>query len=84
MALARHKIADWPFPGPVALVERDEFGMREDFHVVDRWRHLGTVQSEHELHELLESPPERPFDPEIYRILGKAIRSGKLRIVHLP
>ena len=84
MALARHKIADWPFPGPVALVERDEFGMREEFHLVDRWRHLGTVQSEHELHERLASPPERPFDPEIYRILGKAIRSGKLRIVHLP
>ncbi|SDH51554.1 3'-5' exonuclease family protein [Propionivibrio dicarboxylicus] len=82
-ALARYKIVEWPFDGPVALIERDEFGMREDFHVIDRWRHLGVVQREHELNELLENPPVRRFDPDLYRLISKAIAAGKLRIVPL-
>ena len=28
-ALAKYKIQAWPYEGPIALVERDEFGMRE-------------------------------------------------------
>lgn len=82
-SLTRHKLADWPFQGLVALVERDEFGMREDFHVIERWCYLGMVQSETALYELLETPPARSFDPEIYRIVSKAIKSGKLRAIPL-
>ena len=41
-ALAKFKLHAWPFSGPIALVERDEFGMHEDFHLVDCWRYLGT------------------------------------------
>lgn len=82
-ALARYKIAEWPFDGPIALIERDEFGMREDFHIIDRWRHLGVVQREDELDDLLENPPIRRFDPDLYRLLSKTIASGKLRIVPL-
>ena len=83
MALARHKITTWPYHGPIALVERDEFGMHEDFHVVDGWRHLGVAHNEQALQELLESSPTRPFDPDVYRILGKALKSGKLRTIAL-
>lgn len=82
-ALARYKISEWPFDGPVALVERDEFGMREDFHVIDRWRHLGVALRQHELDELLENPPTRHFDPDLYRLISKTISAGKLRIVPL-
>ncbi|HEX5802219.1 MAG TPA: exonuclease domain-containing protein [Azospira sp.] len=39
-ALAKQKLRSWPHPGPIALVERDHFGMIEDFHVIDRWRYL--------------------------------------------
>ena len=44
-ALAKHRIQTWPYEGAVALVERDEFGMREDFHLFDAWRYLGTAQN---------------------------------------
>jgi len=82
-ALSKFKIGQWPFPGPVALVERDEFGMREDFHLFNGWRHLGTVHDEAALHECLQIRRDLPFDPEIYRIVSRFLKSGKLRILPL-
>lgn len=82
-ALAKQRIERWPFAGPVALVERDEWGMREDFHLFDRWRHLGTAHDEARLSEMLEIREERPFDPEIYRIAQRFMKLGKVRVVPL-
>ena len=82
-ALAKFKRCDWPFPGAVALVERDEFGMHEDFHLVDHWRHLGTVHDEASLHELMQTRQEIAFDPDIYRIINKFLKAGKLRVLPL-
>ncbi|MFZ4538068.1 exonuclease domain-containing protein [Propionivibrio sp.] len=82
-ALAKFKLSDWPYPGPVALVERDEFGMREDYHLMSCWRHLGTVHDEAALHELLEIRSERGFDPDIYRIINKFLKAGKTRVLPL-
>ena len=79
-ALAKFKRSDWPYAGAVALVERDEFGMREDFHLVSFWRYLGTVHNEAALHELLETRNETQFDPDIYRIINKFLKAGKLRV----
>jgi DNA polymerase-3 subunit epsilon len=42
-ALAKFKVKPWPYKGPLLLLERDEFGMREEFHLVDRWRLVATV-----------------------------------------
>lgn len=84
MALAKFKLSDWPYPGPVALVERDEFGMREDFHLINRWRYLGTVHDESALHDCLENRSYGSFDPDIYRIINKFIKAGKVRILPIP
>ena len=81
-ALAKLRIQEWPFSGPVALVERDEFGMREDFHLFEAWRYLGTVQGEQDIHQLLDFRQSPPFDVDIYRLLSKSLKTGKLR--HLP
>lgn len=83
-ALAKHKLKEWPHAGPVALVERDEFGMLEDFHVFDRWRYLGRVRSEDELQECLNKKSENDFDPDIYRLFLKHIQGSKLRLITLP
>jgi DNA polymerase-3 subunit epsilon len=83
-ALAKFKVKTWPYKGPVALIERDEFGMREDFHLVDRWRYLGTVHNEQVLAERLEGRIEAAFDPDIYRIMNKFLQTGKLRVQPLP
>ena len=83
-ALAKFKVKTWPYRGPVALIERDEFGMREDFHLVDSWRYLGTVHNEQSLAERLEARIEAAFDPDIYRIMNKFLQAGKLRVLPLP
>lgn len=85
-ALAKNKIHPWPYPGPIALVERDEFGMREDFHVVDAWRYLGTAHDEATLHSILENRAEDTatvFDADIYRIVGKYLKDTKTRVMPL-
>ena len=82
-AVAKHRVHPWPYPGPVALIERDEFGMREDYHVIDAWRHLGTAHDETTLHSIVENRRgvAAAFDPEIYRIVRKALQDGKIRIL---
>lgn len=86
-ALAKFKLSRWPYAGPVALIERDEFGMREDFHLIDCWRYLGTVHDEAALHEAIDQRGEYKasgFDPDIYRIINKFLKAGKIRVLPLP
>ncbi|MEN9759459.1 MAG: hypothetical protein RL676_608 [Pseudomonadota bacterium] len=67
MAMARHRLPQWPHPGPVGLREGDVM------HVVDRWCYLGSATQEHDLDELLVSG--RPvFDLDVYKILRRAMR----------
>jgi len=80
-ALAKFKINPWPYSGPVALIERDEFGTREDFHLIDDWRYLGTVHDEAALYEQLGNRRDTPFDPELYRIVSRFLKAGKIRVV---
>ena len=79
-ALAKLKLKEWNYPGPIALVEKDDFS-GTDLHLVDRWCYLGTAQSEAGLWELLDSAPTRPvFNADIYRQLNKAITQGKVEV----
>lgn len=82
-ALAKLKLKEWPHAGPVAIVERDEFGMLEDFHLFDRWRYFGCVRSEDELHAHLDSKKEISFDPDVYRVYLKYFQSSRLRLITL-
>lgn len=84
-ALAKFKILAWSYEGPIALVERDEFGMREDFHVVDRWRYLGTWHRASDVDAYFADLRDQrhdlpPFDAEHYRLLAKFLKSGKMRV----
>ncbi|MBK5914685.1 3'-5' exonuclease family protein [Rhodocyclus purpureus] len=90
-ALERLRLKAWPYPGPVAIVERDEFGLRVDYHLVDRWRLLATTQTADELPECLarararaaRDPQAFPFDPEIYRLFNRFLHAGKVSAVPL-
>lgn len=85
-ALAKHRIHPWPHPGPITLIERDEFGMREDVHVIDAWGYLGTAHDEATLQGIIEhchTNTGSRFDPDIYRIVGKYIKEGRLKVVPL-
>jgi DNA polymerase-3 subunit epsilon len=85
--LAKYRIRRWPYPGPIALVERDEFGMCEEAHVIDAWAYLGTAGDEPALRLLFESAAARedsgtlPFDAEIYRIVNKCFGEGRLKVI---
>ena len=84
-ALAKFKVKPWPYRGPLALVERDDFGMHEDIHLIDRWRLVGTVNNEDALHaRLADGPTNRPYDPEAYRIISRVLQAGKVGIRPLP
>jgi hypothetical protein len=50
-------------------------------HLIDRWRLVGTVNSEEALHaRLADGPSDRPFDPDIYRIISRFLQAGKIGI----
>jgi DNA polymerase III subunit epsilon len=75
LALSSLKLKPWPFPGRIALRERDprsgEFqgAPGADLHVIDRWTYLGTARSEDELAVLRARPAGAGFDVDVYRIL---------------
>jgi len=75
LALSSLKLKTWPFPGRVALRERDsrggmpEYMQGTDLHVVDHWTYLGTARTEEELAELGSRESSAAFDVDIYRIL---------------
>ncbi len=83
-ALSKLRLTPWPFDSAMAIVERDQFGMREDWHLIDRWRYLGSAHSPEALAarfgeergEEKTASHELPFDPDIYQVLLKFHRDG--------
>ncbi len=74
MALSPLTLKVWPFPGRVALRERDPRGA-VDLHVVDHWTYLGTARSEAELVSLAAKSATAAFDAHVYRILVRHLAS---------
>jgi DNA polymerase III subunit epsilon len=75
LALSSLKLRAWPFPGRVALRERDprggapEFSRSTDLHVLDHWAYIGTARTEEELASLKAMDARAAFDVDAYRIL---------------
>lgn len=65
-ALARLRVRDWPYRGPVAVREGEPGA---PLLVLDTWRYLGRACNELELAERLAHGAACPFDPDVYRIL---------------
>lgn len=79
-ALSSLKMLGWPYPGPIVLIETSRDG-RQDIHLLDNWCHLGTVPDERDVWLVLqEAPPSPAFDPDIYRIVSRALASGKTEL----
>ena len=74
-ALSKLRLRPWPYEGRVAVRERDPDSGRCALHVLDRWRHLGTVHSEAELHELVDAPARAPFELETYKLLVRFLKA---------
>ena len=70
IALGGLRTRDWPWRGPVGIVEHDPSREVTDVHVVEHWCWIGTARTEDELAELLAHGLPR-FDPDHYRLLTK-------------
>ena len=81
LALSSIKLPSWPYQGRILLVETDWRG-QEDFHVLDRWRYLGTVQDPAEAARL--DGLTVPFDADVYRLLKRVLATLKgVRIIEV-
>jgi len=68
----------WPYDGPIGIKERS------DLHILEDWCYLGTAQSEHEVHQVLETR-RNEFDQATFAFLSKTLaRLPKKSIVQLP
>jgi DNA polymerase-3 subunit epsilon len=75
-ALARLKIATWPYPGPVGV--KESYIGREEMLVFDGWRYLGTAHNENEILPLLAVRDKIPFDVDTYKLLIKNFKGTSL------
>jgi len=80
-ALAMLRTPQWPYAGPVGIVEEDRTRDATEVHAVDRWCYLGAARCEPEVAELLEERPR--FDYDQYRILARYLGKGAARVVPL-
>ena len=67
------RIASWPWSGPVALVERDLEQNLCQWHVLDQWRHLATVDDP-ALINAARQQPAQAFSLDAYHILLSHLR----------
>lgn len=70
----------WPYTGKIAIQEICPLTERIDFHLVDHWHHLGTVNTEAALFEKTLSKKPIKFDADIYKILASYLNSKKQKI----
>ncbi len=76
-ALANLKLRSWPFKGPAGIKEVALSGDREEIHLFDQWRHLGTAVNEEKLWEILADQRSLPFDLDGYKILTRFLDKKK-------
>jgi len=81
LALAPHRLKEWPFRGPIGVRESRGPELVE-LHVLDRWRHLATLG---EGEALPRGARAQPFDLDVYRILVRQLRGrSSLEVIDLP
>ena len=80
-ALATLKTPQWPYAGPVGIVEEDAAREATEVHAVDRWCYLGAARCEPDMADLLDERPR--FDYDHYRILARHLGKPGVRVVPL-
>ena len=83
-ALSNIKVKAWPYAGAIGLVETAPDG-RQDIHMIQNWRYLGTAHAEDEIEAICHRTTELPvFDLDSYKILARVIGSASVTIRMLP
>jgi DNA polymerase III subunit epsilon len=80
--LMPQRLRPWPHPGPMVYCEGA--GERVQYHVIDGWQHLATVELDDDLplDELARAAAARhSFDYDEYRILTRVLADARLRLL---
>jgi DNA polymerase-3 subunit epsilon len=81
LALMPQRLKPWPYPGP--MLWREGSGARAQFHVIDGWQHLASVDCSDEdalrdLRQWRRKIRAAHFDMDGYRILTRHLRDARL------
>ena len=83
--LDRDRIAAWPFPGPLFLVERNIRPLPKQphaqFHLVNHWSWLGCFDNPEAARTASHEQSQTVFDRDAYRMLMSALRKGKVELL---
>jgi DNA polymerase-3 subunit epsilon len=85
-ALARLRLAPWPFRAAIAVREADPYRAMSEMHVFDRWRYLGSARTDPELAELMTVRTLPDFDIDYYRLIARHLAQPQAtrNIIELP
>ncbi|MBB3048565.1 DNA polymerase-3 subunit epsilon [Litorivivens lipolytica] len=73
--MSKRRLDPWPYEGPVVALE--ERGEQRDFHVIDYWAYLGTVQRAEEIMPLFAQKSRR-FDWDSYKLLIRHLPDARV------
>jgi DNA polymerase-3 subunit epsilon len=81
------KLKAWPHDGPVML--REGAGERQQWHIIDAWQHLATLDADCETEQVADLLPRArrgpgEFDIDSYRILTRYMRDARYPPRPLP
>lgn len=84
--MAGLSLKTWPYKGPVALVEKSQYGGKEHHLIIDNWCILGIAESPTDYTEILNNTPAPQIDKDIYRYLVKAVfaKESAVKVVSSP
>ncbi len=82
--LDRDRIAAWPFPGPLVLIETNVTPLEgqpcEQGHLINHWCYLGSFDSVEEAKSALSPGMQQLFDRDAYHLLLSALKKGRVSL----
>jgi DNA polymerase III subunit epsilon len=84
-ALAPLGVRRWPYEGRIGVRETDPASGRSEVHVFDRWAYVGTMHSQIDLFDAMETRFEAGFDIDTYKMLQRVLKQPppNIRIIEL-
>ncbi len=83
-AMLSHRLKVWPYSGRIGIQERNALNDKSVIHIFEHWVHLGTVDSESDLEEMIFAKSEPVFDLDTYRLLVKELGTPGVKIIRFP
>ncbi len=83
-ALAKHRLQVWPYQNKIAIREHNAVTGQTDIHLFDQWCHLGTINNEADLAEMMETKTVFAFDLDSYKLILKTLKSSKHTLIQSP